>query len=75
MDYPCSNGTLEWDFDESKDLSISGIITDKYNINSETNVFFTVKILTKNHLETEIMMEEVNIGDEFKVGLSTGLEN
>ena len=71
VDYPCSNGILEWEFDESKDLLISGIITDKYNINSETNVFFTVKILTRNHLETEIMIEEVNIGDEFKVGLLT----
>ncbi|CAL2103710.1 conserved protein of unknown function [Tenacibaculum sp. 190130A14a] len=71
VDYPCSNGTLEWVFDESKDLSISGVITNKYNINAETNVFFTVKVLTKNHLDTEILMKEVNIGDEFKVKLST----
>jgi len=71
VDYPCPSRNLQWEFDESKDLSISGIITDKYNINSETNVFFTVKILTKNHLEAEIMMGEVNIGDEFKVRLLT----
>ena len=71
IDYPCSNKTLEWEFDETNDLSIDGIITDKYFINSETNVFFTVKVLTKNHLDTEIMMEEVNIGDKFKVVLST----
>lgn len=70
-DYPCSNGTLEWEFNESKDLSISGIITDKYNINSETNVFFKVKVLSKNHPKTEIMMREVNVGDEFDFGLST----
>jgi len=70
VDYPCDNGNLEWKFDESKDLKISGIITDKYNINSETNVFFKVKVLSKNHLKTEIMMEEVNIGDEFNFGLS-----
>src|SRR5690606_28878962 len=62
VDYPCSNGNLEWEFDESKDLSINGIITNKYNINSETNVFFKVKILSKNHPETEIMMKEVNVG-------------
>lgn len=71
VDYPCSNGNLEWEFDESKDLSINGIITNKYNINSETNVFFKVKILSKNHPETEIMMKEVNVGDEFDFGLST----
>lgn len=71
VDYSCPSKNLEWEFDESKDLFISGIITDKYNFNSETNLFFKVKILTKNHLETEIMMEEVNIGDEFEVGLLT----
>ncbi|WP_168800719.1 DUF6794 domain-containing protein [Psychroserpens sp. NJDZ02] len=71
IDYPCSNGNLEWEFDELIDLSITGIITDKYFINSETNVFFTFKILSKNHLDTRIMMEEVNVGDKFKVGLST----
>ncbi|MAQ41381.1 DUF6794 domain-containing protein [Mesonia oceanica] len=71
VDYPCGNGTLKWEFNESKDLSISGIITDIYNINNETNVFFKVKILSKNHSETEIMMREVNVGDEFDFGLST----
>ncbi|WP_445457331.1 DUF6794 domain-containing protein [Flavobacterium sp. HNIBRBA15423] len=71
VDFPCSNGNLEWEFDESKDLSISGIITDKYNINSETNVFFKVKVLSKNHPDTEIMMREINVGDEFDFGLST----
>ncbi|CAL2094438.1 DUF6794 domain-containing protein [Tenacibaculum sp. 190524A05c] len=71
IDYPCSNGTLEWIFNESKDLFIRGVITDKYNINSDTNVFFKVKILNKNHPETKIMMEEVNIGDEFNFTLST----
>ena len=71
IDYPCDNGNLEWKFDKSKDLFITGIIIDKYNINSESNVFFKVKIITKNHSETEIMMEKVNIGDEFDFNLST----
>jgi hypothetical protein len=71
IDYPCDNGNLEWEFDESKDLFITGIIIDKYNINSESNVFFKVKVITKNHLETEIMMEKVNVGDEFDFRLST----
>ena len=71
VDYPCDNGNLDWEFDELKDLSLNGIITDKYNINNETNVFFRIKILSKNHPETEIMMEEVNVGDEFDFGLST----
>lgn len=71
VDYPCGNETLEWEFDESKDLFIKGIITKKYNINSNSNVFFKLKIISKNHLETEIMMEKVNIGDEFDFSLST----
>jgi hypothetical protein len=71
VDYPCGNRTLEWEFDESKDLSINGVITEKYNLNSETNVFFKVKVLSKNHIETKIMMREVNVGDEFSFGLST----
>ena len=71
IDYPCDNGNLEWKFDKSKDLFITGIIIDKYNINSESNVFFKVKIINKNHSETEIMMEKVNIGDEFDFNLST----
>lgn len=71
VDYPCGNGTLEWKFDESKDLFIKGIITEKYNINSKSNVFFKLKIISKNHLETEIMMNKVNVGDEFDFSLST----
>lgn len=71
VDYPCGNGTLEWEFDESKDLFVKGVIIKKYNINSKSNVFFKVKVISKNHLETEIMMEKVNIGDEFDFSLST----
>ena len=71
IDYPCDNGNLEWEYDESKDLSITAIIINKYNINSKSNVFFKVKILSKNHLETEIMMNKVNVGETFSFSLST----
>jgi hypothetical protein len=71
IDYPCGNGTLEWEFDESKDLSITAIITKKFNINDESNVFFKVKVISKNHLKTKIMMIEVNNGDEFDFTLLT----
>ena len=69
VDYLCPN--LEWNFNESNDLFMKGVITEKYFMNSETNVFFKVKVLCKNHLETKIMMREVNVGDEFNFGLST----
>lgn len=71
IDRPCPEENMQWEYDEVKDLEIDGVITDKYFINDSTNLFFTVKVLTKSHLETKIMMEEVNIGDEFKVSLRT----
>ncbi|MFD2823944.1 DUF6794 domain-containing protein [Lacinutrix iliipiscaria] len=67
VDYPCP--TMDWEFRNSFDLSVDGIITEKYFIYDSTNVFFTIKVLTKNNLNTKIMMEEINIGDEFKVSL------
>lgn len=70
-DYPCPEENMKWDFVEERDLEIEGIITDEYYINDPANLFFTVKILTKNHLDTEVMMNEAKIGDEFKVRLIT----
>lgn len=67
VDYSCPN--LDWDFNPSKDLSIDGIITEKYFNEDSTDPVVKVKVLTKNHPLTEIMMEEVNVGDEFEVWL------
>lgn len=69
VDYGCPN--LDWEFEATKDLVVEGIITNRYFINKVENVFFKVKVLTKNHLTTKIMMEEVNVGDEFEFGLET----
>ncbi len=76
IDYPCSKGNLKWKFDESKDLSINGIIIYKYkyNVSSEENMFFKVNVLSKNLPDTEIIMREVNVGEEFDFELSTACE-
>ena len=67
VDYGCPN--LDWEFRKSFDLSIDGIITDKYYSNDSLFSSLKVKILTKNHPKTKIMMEEVNVGEEFEVSL------
>jgi len=67
VDYPCP--TMEWEFRDLFDLEVNGIITDRYFINDSTNTFFTVKLLTKNNPSTKIMMNEVDIGEEFNVSL------
>ena len=67
VDYSCPN--LDWDFDPSRDLSVDGIITDKYFKDDTTDLVIKVKVLTKNHPLTQIMMEKVNVGDEFEVWL------
>ncbi|WP_350290045.1 DUF6794 domain-containing protein [uncultured Croceitalea sp.] len=67
FDLSCPN--LEWDFNPSRDLSVDGIITKKYFKEDSTDLVIKVKILTKNHPLTEIMMEEVNVGHEFEVRL------
>ena len=43
VDYPCGNGTLEWEFDETKDLYIKGIITEKYTTAVTRNCEFCGK--------------------------------
>lgn len=56
---------IEWEFNPQKDLLINGIITEKFNINDESNVFFKVKILKMNFDNTKILMEEVKRNDIF----------
>ncbi|WP_298507179.1 DUF6794 domain-containing protein [uncultured Maribacter sp.] len=67
FDRNCPN--LDWDFRKSFDLSVNGIVTNKYYSNDSLFANLKVKILTKNHPKTEIMMQEVNVGDEFEVPL------
>ncbi|ULC60481.1 hypothetical protein MBM09_05700 [Flaviramulus sp. BrNp1-15] len=65
--YGCPN--LDWEFRKSFDLSIDGVITDKFYEKDSLGAYFKVKILTKNHPKTEIFMNEVNVGDKFEVSL------
>lgn len=53
------------EFNPKKDLIIMGIITEKYFINSETNVFFKVKILSLNIPETKIYMKSVKVNEVY----------
>jgi hypothetical protein len=63
VDYSCPN--LDWEFRDGYDLSIDGVIIDKGFSVSETNVYFTVKILNKSIESTQIFMSEKTVGDQF----------
>ncbi|MBT2163640.1 DUF6794 domain-containing protein [Zobellia barbeyronii] len=67
VDYGCPN--LEWEPLAIKHLSIDGIITDKHFLGDSTDLFFNVRVLTKNYPRAKILYNEVNIGDEFEVRL------
>lgn len=58
-----------WTFNPSVDLKFSAIIIDKYHINSETNVFFKLKLLKMNFPQTQILMETVSEGSEIDLNL------
>jgi len=59
----------EWVFDPKKDLKITGIITKKFYLNSETNVFFELKILKKNFPNIPILMQKMEIGEVYDFNL------
>jgi len=67
VDYGCPN--LNWEFRKSFDLSIDGIITDKYFYGDSIDAVLKVKILTKNHPKTKILSNDVNAGDELEISL------
>ncbi|NRR93105.1 hypothetical protein HSX10_16130 [Winogradskyella undariae] len=67
VDYGCPN--LDWKFRDSIDLSIDGIITNKYYSKDSIDAYLKVKILNKNHPKTEIMMEDLVVNDEFEIQL------
>lgn len=52
----------KWIFDSKRDLKLTGIITNKYFINSETNVFFELKITSLNHRDISVLGQKVEIG-------------
>ena len=59
--YACPN--IEWTFNPKKDLLIKGQILKKYFINDSSNVFFTVKILSMNRTDTQILMTDKKVGE------------
>ncbi len=67
VDYGCPN--LDWEPLAKKHLSIDGIVTDKHFMGDSTDLFFKVRVLTKNYPRAKILYNEVNVGDEFEVRL------
>jgi uncharacterized protein YprB with RNaseH-like and TPR domain len=59
--------TFDWDFDSTKDLRIKGIVTEKYNIGSESNVFFNIKLTGLSRYDIKILMVEVEVGSTIKM--------
>jgi len=72
IDYNCPK--IEWEFDEVKDLIIRGVVVKKNIMYEDTSMFFDIQILYKNHSMTKIFSREANIGDEFRMHLSTAWE-
>ena len=66
--YDCPGA--DWDFNPNKDLLVEAVITEKYIINSNTNVFFKVKIVKMNFENTQILMKDVKLGDEYDFHLN-----
>ena len=66
--YSCPNP--EWNFNPKKDLKMNCTVTDKYTINSETNVFFKIRIDKMNFENTKVYMNEVKINEIIGIHLS-----
>lgn len=54
-----------WIFNSKTDLKITGIIKEKYFINSEINVFFKVEITGKSKEKIKVLMQEMKIGNTY----------
>lgn len=63
----CPN--VSWKFDPKTYLLIKGTVVKKYNINSPSNVFFTVKINSANRSDTDILMQKIKIGEDIDFSL------
>jgi hypothetical protein len=61
----------EWVFNPKKDLKMNCTITDKYIINSETNVFFKIRIDKMNFKNTKVYMNAVKINEIISIHLSS----
>ena len=57
-----------WVYDDIKDMLIEGVIKEKNNKDT-LEMLFTLKVLSMNHDSIQILMEDVNIGDEIETYL------
>jgi len=60
-----NEGDDNWVFNPKKDLKITGIITKKFFINSDTNVFFKLRIIKKNFSDIPVLMQTMKIGKQY----------
>ena len=61
--------TTGWKFDPVKDLKFTATITDKYFINSKSNVFFKLRINKMNLTNTPILGNGIKVGEEVNLSL------
>jgi len=61
--------TSDWDFNPKKDLIITGVISKKYFINSESNVFFDLKITDMTFPSISVLGTKMKPGEEHMFNL------
>lgn len=55
----------DWIFDIKKDLKLTGIITKKFFINNERNVFFELKVTSLNQNDVAVLGQKMEIGRKY----------
>jgi len=55
----------DWIFDSKKDLKLTGIITKKFFINNDRNVFFELKITSLNQNNVAVLGQKIEIGKKY----------
>lgn len=58
-----------WVYNDSLDLLIKGMILSKKKSSDTSDMFFDIKVLSKNRDSIKVLMEEVQIGDTMEVDL------
>ncbi|QGK74411.1 DUF6794 domain-containing protein [Flavobacterium sp. SLB02] len=64
-----NENSKDWIYNAKNDLKITGIIKEKYFINSETNVFFKIEITEKSKENIKVLMEDMKIGNTYNFQL------
>jgi len=58
-----------WIYNDSLDLLIKGLIIDKNEIKDSLDIFYKVKVLSKNNQKVKVLMKELNVNDTIDVNL------